>query len=113
MAAAVIPESKIAEIVWLTQNAKPAAETHWSVRSMAARSGVSPAEELGEDAQVGAAGDGQEFGEALNGAEHHSLEQIQHVAGAYAGRTRRAVEARSTCVANLGACNGAHSARPV
>ncbi len=40
----VIPESKIAEIVWLTQNTKPEAETHWSVRSMAARAGVSPAQ---------------------------------------------------------------------
>jgi transposase len=40
----VIPESKIAEIVWLTQNTKPEAETHWSVRSMAARVGVSPAQ---------------------------------------------------------------------
>ncbi|WP_427017765.1 IS630 family transposase [Pseudarthrobacter sp. P1] len=40
----VIPEAKIAEIVWLTQNTRPAAETHWSVRSMAARVGVSPAQ---------------------------------------------------------------------
>ena len=39
----VIPESKIAEIVELTQNSKPEGQTHWSVRTMAARVGVSPA----------------------------------------------------------------------
>ena len=40
----VIPESKIAEIVDLTRLSKPEGATHWSVRSMAAKSGVSPAQ---------------------------------------------------------------------
>jgi len=40
----VIPESKIAEIVELTRFSKPVGATHWSVRSMAARVGVSPAQ---------------------------------------------------------------------
>ncbi|MGN5734038.1 IS630 family transposase [Arthrobacter psychrochitiniphilus] len=40
----VIPESKIAEIVELTRFSKPEGATHWSVRSMAAKVGVSPAQ---------------------------------------------------------------------
>ena len=40
----VIPESKIAEIVELTRFTKPEGATQWSVRSMAARVGVSPAQ---------------------------------------------------------------------
>lgn len=40
----VIPESKIAEIVDLTRFSRPEGATHWSVRSMAAKSGVSPAQ---------------------------------------------------------------------
>jgi transposase len=40
----VIPESKIQEIVELTQNSRPEAQTHWSVRTMAAKTGVSPAQ---------------------------------------------------------------------
>ena len=40
----VIPESKIAEIVELTRFSKPVGATHRSVRSMAARVGVSPAQ---------------------------------------------------------------------
>jgi transposase len=39
-----IPQSKIDEIVDLTRNSKPAGHTHWSVRTMAAASGVSPAQ---------------------------------------------------------------------
>jgi Transposase and inactivated derivatives len=39
-----IPQSKIEEIVELTRNSKPAGQTHWSVRTMAAASGVSPAQ---------------------------------------------------------------------
>lgn len=38
-----ISEDKIAEIVRLTQESKPAGETHWSCRSMAEAVGVSPA----------------------------------------------------------------------
>jgi transposase len=38
-----IPDEKIAEIVDLTENSRPAGETHWSCRSMAKRVGVSPA----------------------------------------------------------------------
>jgi transposase len=38
-----IPAEKIDEIVKLTQNSKPAGETHWSCRSMAKAAGVSPA----------------------------------------------------------------------
>jgi len=38
-----IPQSKIDEIVELTRNGKPAGQTHWSCRTMAARAGVSPA----------------------------------------------------------------------
>jgi transposase len=40
----VIPQSKIDEIVELTRNSKPEGHTHWSVRTMAARVGVSPAQ---------------------------------------------------------------------
>ena len=40
----VIPESKIAQIVELTRFSKPEGATQWSVRSMAARVGVSPAQ---------------------------------------------------------------------
>lgn len=40
----VIPQSKIDEIVRLTQTSKPEGHTHWSVRTMAARVGVSPAQ---------------------------------------------------------------------
>jgi transposase/transcriptional regulator with XRE-family HTH domain len=40
---AQIPADKIDEIVGLTQQAKPAGETHWSCRSMAKAAGVSPA----------------------------------------------------------------------
>ena len=40
----VIPESKIAEIVELTRFTNPEGATQWSVRSMAARVGVSPAQ---------------------------------------------------------------------
>jgi transposase len=38
-----IPAEKIDEIVRLTQESKPEAETHWSCRSMAKAAGVSPA----------------------------------------------------------------------
>jgi transposase len=38
-----IPDERIDEIVWLTQNSKPDGETHWSCRSMAKVAGVSPA----------------------------------------------------------------------
>ena len=38
-----IPQAKIDEIVELTKNSKPAGETHWSCRTMAARVGVSSA----------------------------------------------------------------------
>jgi len=38
-----ISEEKIAEIVELTLHSKPDGHTHWSCRTMAARSGVSPA----------------------------------------------------------------------
>src|SRR5262245_11945827 len=38
-----IPEEKIAEIVRLTTQTTPEGATHWSVRAMAARVGVSPA----------------------------------------------------------------------
>ena len=37
-----IPDVKVAEIVELTLHAKPEGETHWSCRSMARRTGVSP-----------------------------------------------------------------------
>lgn len=40
----VIPQSKIDEIVDLTRNSKPEGHTHWSVRTMAAKVGVSPAQ---------------------------------------------------------------------
>jgi transposase len=40
----VIPQEKIDEIVELTRNSKPEGHTHWSVRTMAARTGVSPAQ---------------------------------------------------------------------
>lgn len=39
-----IPQSKIDEIVELTRKTKPEGQTHWSVRTMAARTGVSPAQ---------------------------------------------------------------------
>ncbi|MDQ6850740.1 MAG: IS630 family transposase [Actinomycetota bacterium] len=38
-----IPQAKIDEIVELTRNSKPAGQTHWSCRTMAAQVGVSPA----------------------------------------------------------------------
>jgi len=38
-----IPQAKIDEIVELTQHCKPAGQTHWSCRTMAARVGVSAA----------------------------------------------------------------------
>jgi transposase len=38
-----IPQDKIEEIVELTRNSKPAGQTHWSCRTMAAQVGVSPA----------------------------------------------------------------------
>lgn len=38
-----IPQSKIDEIVDLTRNSKPEGETHWSVRTMAKKAGVSKA----------------------------------------------------------------------
>jgi transposase len=40
----VIPQSKIDEIVDLTRNSKSDGHTHWSVRTMAAKVGVSPAQ---------------------------------------------------------------------
>jgi transposase len=40
---ATIPAEKIDEIVRLTQQARPEGETHWSCRSMAKATGVSPA----------------------------------------------------------------------
>ncbi len=40
----VIPQSTIDEIVDLTLNSRPDGQTHWSVRTMAARVGVSPAQ---------------------------------------------------------------------
>src|SRR5664279_3406862 len=40
---ATIPRAKIEEIVELTKSSKPAGETHWSCRSMAAKVGVSKA----------------------------------------------------------------------
>src|SRR5664280_2663826 len=39
----IIPQTKIDEIVELTRNSKPAGQTHWSCRTMAAQVGVSPA----------------------------------------------------------------------
>jgi transposase len=38
-----IPQAKIDQIVELTRNSKPAGQTHWSCRTMAAQVGVSPA----------------------------------------------------------------------
>ena len=38
-----IPQAKIDEIVHLTQHSKPDGQTHWSCRTMAAKTGVSPA----------------------------------------------------------------------
>lgn len=38
-----IPQSKIDEIVELTRRSRPAGQTHWSCRTMAAQVGVSPA----------------------------------------------------------------------
>ena len=38
-----IPEAKVAEIVELTLHSKPTDATHWSCRSMAKATGVSPA----------------------------------------------------------------------
>jgi transposase len=38
-----IPQDTIEEIVELTRNSKPAGQTHWSCRTMAAQVGVSPA----------------------------------------------------------------------
>ena len=38
---AVIPQSKIDEIVYLTKHSKPEGETHWSCRRMAEQAGVS------------------------------------------------------------------------
>lgn len=40
----VIPDTKIDEIVDLTRNSKPDGQTHWSVRTMAVKVGVSPAQ---------------------------------------------------------------------
>lgn len=40
---AMLSQGKIEEIVELTRNSKPEGETHWSVRTMAKRVGVSPA----------------------------------------------------------------------
>jgi transposase len=40
----VIPQSKNDEIVDLTRNSRPEGQTHWSVRTMAAKVGVSPAQ---------------------------------------------------------------------
>ena len=40
----VIPQSKIDEIVDLTRNSKPEGHTHWSVRTMAKKVDVSPAQ---------------------------------------------------------------------
>ena len=40
----VIPQSTIDEIVDLTRNSRPVGQTHWSVRTMAAKVGVSPAQ---------------------------------------------------------------------
>ncbi|MHB1172999.1 MAG: IS630 family transposase [Lacisediminihabitans sp.] len=39
-----IPQSKIERIVDLTRNSKPEGQTHWSVRTMAKASGISPAQ---------------------------------------------------------------------
>jgi len=39
----VLPKEKVDEIVDLTRNSTPAGETHWSVRTMAKKVGVSPA----------------------------------------------------------------------
>jgi transposase len=41
---ATIPQAKIVEIVALTRHSKPEGHTHWSVRTMAKASGVSPAQ---------------------------------------------------------------------
>jgi transposase len=38
-----IPQDKIDQIVEMTRNSKPAGQTHWSCRTMAAQVGVSPA----------------------------------------------------------------------
>jgi transposase len=40
----VLPQSKIDQIVELTRNSRPEGQTHWSVRTMAAKVGVSPAQ---------------------------------------------------------------------
>jgi hypothetical protein len=39
---------------------------------------IAPPEQLGVDAQVGAAGDRQELGEPLQGPEDDGLEEVQH-----------------------------------
>jgi hypothetical protein len=38
-----VSDEKVAEIVGLTLHSKPEGETHWSCRSMAKQTGVSPA----------------------------------------------------------------------
>ncbi len=52
------------------------------ITAVNAAPGVAPAEQLGVDAQVGAAGDRQELGEPLDGPEHDGLEEVQHGARA-------------------------------
>jgi hypothetical protein len=45
--------------------------------------GIAPAEQLGEDPQVRAAGDREELGEALQGAEDQGLQEVLHGDGSY------------------------------
>ena len=47
------------------------------------RAGVAPAEDLGEDPQVRAAGDRQELGQSLDDAEDDGLEEVHHEAESY------------------------------
>jgi transposase len=69
----VIPQSTIDEIVELTRNSKPEGHTHWSVRTMAARVGVSPAQVQRIWAARGLKPHGDGCGPALLGDSAHDL----------------------------------------
>ena len=72
---------------------------------------VAPAEELGEDPQVGAARDRQELGQALDGPEEDGLEEVAHGSRAYgpswhdAGGLRRVARAVGPWLARFFPCS--------
>ena len=76
------------------------------------RARVAPAEELGEDPQVRAAGDRQELRESLEDPEDHGLEEVDHGRELYGARVGVPETPAEAVPTTLSPCSRGESVRP-